>query len=240
MCGRYFQHTPREEVAAAFRAHDEIAGAGPSYNVAPGQRVLTVRFNAKTGERTLDDLQWGLVPFFAKDPKVAWKTINARAETVDTLGSYRRAFQKRRCLIPADGFFEWKAITTKKKQPYAIARQDRSLFAIAGLWEAWQDPTTQEWLRTCCIVTTEPNDVVSQIHDRMPVILPEAAYSAWLGEVPASPDELKGFLKPYDGSLVMWPVSPRMNKGDVNEREGLDPIEVEGAPAPRGEQQRLL
>jgi putative SOS response-associated peptidase YedK len=241
MCGRYFRHSPREEVAAAFRAQDGAGAAGPSYNVAPGQQVLAVRFNSKTGERTLDDLQWGLVPFFAKDPKIAWRTINARAETVDKLGSYRNAFAKRRCLIPADGFFEWRTLSPKKKQPFAIAKEGRELFAIAGLWEAWQDPTTKEWLRSCCVVTTEPNETVAQIHDRMPVILHESEYASWLGEVPASPEELKGFLRPYDGKLFTWPVNPRMNKGDVNEPDGLEPIDLSSnAEAPKGAQERLL
>jgi putative SOS response-associated peptidase YedK len=241
MCGRYFRHTPRDELAAGFRAQLGISFAEASYNVAPGQRVTTVRFNSKTGERTLDDLQWGLVPFFAKDVKIAWKTINARAETVDTKATYRNAFQKRRCLIVADGFFEWKALSSKKKQPYAIALESRTPFAIAGLWEAWQDPSTQEWLRTCSIVTTEANDTVSQIHDRMPVILHEDDYARWLGEVPASTDELKGILRPYDGELVMWPVSARMNKADIDEPSGIEPVAPESAePDPKSRQGTLL
>lgn len=230
MCGRYFRNTPREEIAAGFRA-----GLGTqlplAYNVAPGQLVMAVRFNAKTGERTLDDLQWGLIPHFAKDAKIAWKMINARAETIDTAASYRNAFIKRRCLIVADGFFEWKALSSKKKQPYAIALQDRKPFALAGIWEAWKNPETGEWLRTCSIVTTEANDTVSQIHDRMPVILHEEDYPSWLGEIPADSSELKQLLRPYDGPLVMWPVSPRMNKGDVDDEHVLDPIQLDEANA---------
>lgn len=223
MCGRFFRHTPRDELAAAFRA--ELGGSAPSaFNIAPGQQVLAVRFNPKTGVRSLDDLHWGLIPFFAKDPKVGWKTINARAETLETTASYRNAFAKRRCLIVADGFFEWKA-QGKKKQPYAIALESRKPFAIAGLWEAWRDPQSGEWLRSCSIVTTDANQAVGEIHDRMPVILHEDEYAAWLGEVPAQSRELKGLLRPYDGQLVIWPVDPRMNKGDVEGPEVIEPTE---------------
>src|SRR5688572_29540328 len=132
MCGRFFRHTPRDELAAAFGAELGHTSAAPAYNVAPGTPIITVRFNSKTGTRTLDDLQWGLVPSFAKDTKIGWKTINARAETVDTSGMFRKAFEKRRCLIAVDGFFEWKAMAAKKKQPYAIAMPDGRPFALAG------------------------------------------------------------------------------------------------------------
>jgi putative SOS response-associated peptidase YedK len=231
MCGRYFRHTPREELAAAFRA--ELGSSlEPAYNVAPGQAVLAVRFHEKTGERTLDDLRWGLVPFFAKDAKVAWKTINARAETVDTAASYRNAFLKRRCLIVADGFFEWKA-EGKTKTPYAIALASGKPFALAGLWEAWRDPASGAWLRSCAIVTTEANATVGQIHDRMPVILDEQDHARWLGEVSAQAGELKELLAPYRGELVMWPVSARMNKGDVEGPEVIERVEPEQDPARR-------
>jgi putative SOS response-associated peptidase YedK len=231
MCGRFFRHTPREELAAAFRA--EPGSTVPAaFNIAPGQLVAAVRYNAKTGERTLDDLQWGLVPFFAKDAKIGWKTINARAESVDTGASYRNAFAKRRCLIVADGFFEWKAAGTKYKQPYAIALESRKPFALAGLWEAWRDPSSGEWLRTCSIVTTEANEALAQIHDRMPVILDEDAYAAWLGEIPTDAAELKGLLRPFDGQLDMWPVSGRMNKGDIEGPGVLEPVDPLPEPPP--------
>lgn len=190
MCGRFFRHTPRDELAQAFGAELGHTAAPPAYNVAPGQPIITVRFNAKTGTRSLDDLQWGLIPSFAKDPKIAWRTINARAETVDTSGMFRRAFEKRRCLIAVDGFFERKAIG-KKKQPYAIAMPDGRPFALAGLWEGWKDPKTEEWVRTCTIVTTEPNEQMRALHDRMPVVLDPSEYGRWLGEEEAAPAELK-------------------------------------------------
>lgn len=222
MCGRFFRRSPRDELAAAFRAELGHSELGPAYNVAPGQPIITVRFNAKTHERTLDDLRWGLIPSFAKDPKIAWRTINARSETIDTAPLFRRAFEKRRCLIAVDGFFEWKA-QGKKKQPYAIALPSQKPFALAGLWEGWQEPETGEWIRTCTIVTAEANPQLSAIHDRMPVILREHDYAAWLGEESAPPEQLKTLLKPYDGELVIWPVSARMNRAEV--AEGPEVIE---------------
>lgn len=228
MCGRFFRHTPRQELAAAFGAELGHTSALPAYNVAPGQPIITVRFNGKTGVRSLDDLQWGLIPSFAKDAKIAWRTINARAETIDTSGMFRKAFAKRRCLIAVDGFFEWKA-AGKKKQPYAIAMPDGRPFALAGLWENWKDPATNEWLRTCTIVTTEPSEQMSTLHDRMPAILHPDEYGRWLGEAETPPEELKAMLRPYDGELRIWPVSPRMNK-PAPEPEGpevLEPVEPE-------------
>jgi putative SOS response-associated peptidase YedK len=126
-------------------------------------------------------LQWGLIPYWAKDPKIAYRTINARSETVDKAPSYRQAFKKRRCLIPADGFYEWRK-TAKPKLPFAIAMKDGRPFTFAGLWENWKDPESGEWLRTCTIITGEPNELVAQIHPRMPVILPEQHHAARLGE----------------------------------------------------------
>jgi putative SOS response-associated peptidase YedK len=235
MCGRFFRRTPRDELAAAFGAELGHTAAQPAYNVAPGQPIITVRFNDKTGVRTLDDLQWGLIPSFAKDPKIAWRTINARAETVDTSGMLKRAFEKRRCLIAVDGFFEWKAVG-KKKQPYAIAMPDGSPFALAGLWEGWKDPDSGEWIRTCTIVTTEPSKQMQALHDRMPVILHREHYGAWLGEESAPPNELKALLRPWDGELKIWPVNPRMNKAEAAEGpEVIEPVPesaAEGSAVP--------
>ncbi len=227
MCGRFFRRSPRDELAAAFRAEPGHSELEPGYNVAPGQPIITVRFNAKTNERSLDDLRWGLIPSFAKDPKIAWRTINARSEKIDSSPLFRRAFEKRRCLIAVDGFFEWKA-QGKKKQPYAIALPSRKPFALAGLWEGWQEPETGEWIRTCTIITADANDQLRSIHERMPVILNEEDYAAWLGEEPAEPAQLKSLLKPYEGELAIWPVSKRVNRqGDESGPELLDPVSDE-------------
>jgi putative SOS response-associated peptidase YedK len=225
MCGRFFRKSPREELAAAFQAELGFSSAEPGYNIAPGTPIVTVRFNPKTHARTLDDLHWGLIPFFAKDRKIGWKTINARAETIDTAPLYRKAFERRRCLIVADGFFEWKALG-KRRYPYAIALENGAPFALAGVWENWQDPETGEWVRSCSIVTTEANSLVGRIHDRMPVILDPADYPRWLGEESAAPAELKELLQPFGGELVMWPVSPRMNRQEASTGpEVIEPVE---------------
>ena len=143
MCGRYRRTTSEEELARRYHIPIPKELDLPiSYNVAPSQKVLTIRFNPETKERSLDALQWGLVPYWAKDPKIAYKTINARVETVDTAPSYRQAFKKRRCLIPADGFYEWKKVVGGKI-PYSIGMKDDSPFVFAGLWEGWKEPATK-------------------------------------------------------------------------------------------------
>ncbi len=170
MCGRYRRTTSEEELARLYDIPIPKQTDLPiSYNIAPSQKVLTIRFNPGTRERSLDALQWGLVPYWSKDPKIGYKTINARVATVDTAPSYRQAFKKRRCLIPADGFYEWKKVVGGKI-PYSIGMKDNGPFVFAGLWEGWRNPETEEWLRTCTIITGEPNELVSQIHTRMPVI----------------------------------------------------------------------
>lgn len=225
MCGRFFRHSPREELAAAFGVELGHAMSEPGYNIAPGQLILAVRFNPKTGARSLDDLQWGLVPYFAKDRRIAWKTINARAETIDTSPTFRAAFAKRRCLVAVDGFFEWAALG-KRRQPYAVALPSGKPFALAGLWEGWRDAETGEWLRSCTIVTTDANAALNPIHDRMPVIIEPGKYAQWLGEDPSEPGELKALLHPYERELKIWPVSPRMNKPeDAEGPEVLEPVD---------------
>jgi putative SOS response-associated peptidase YedK len=237
MCGRFFRSSPRDELAAAFQAELGFGSAEPGFNIAPGGPIVAVRFNPKKGVRTLDDLHWGLIPFFAKDRKIGWKTINARAETIDSAPLYRKAFERRRCLIVADGFFEWKALG-KRRHPYAIALESRKPFALAGVWENWQDPETGEWVRSCSIVTTEANALVGQIHDRMPVILDPTDYARWLGEESAAPAELKGLLRPFSGEFVMWPVSPRLNRqDDASGPELIEPV-AEPADAEPAKQRR--
>ena len=153
MCGRYRRTTQEEELARIYHIPIPKQTDLPiSFNIAPSQKVLTIRFNPETQQRSLDALQWGLIPYWAKDPKIAYKTINARVETVDTAPSYRQAFRKRRCLVPADGFYEWKKVVGGKIG-YSIGMKDDAPFVFAGLREGWKDPTTEEWLHTCTIIT---------------------------------------------------------------------------------------
>jgi putative SOS response-associated peptidase YedK len=143
----------------------------PRWNAAPSQDLLVIRRNHETGAVSLDSLRWGLIPYWCKDPKGGRKSINAKCETVGNLPTFRDAYRRRRCIIPVDGFFEWKAIKGQKaKQPYAIAMKDGSPFGLGGLWENWKDPTSGEWVRTFAIITTDANELVAEIHDRMPLI----------------------------------------------------------------------
>lgn len=191
----------------------------PSWNIAPSQNVLSVRSQPETGAFQLDAFKWGLVPSWAKDQKIAYKTINARVETVDTSPSYRGAFKKRRCLIVADGFYEWKR-AGNAKQPYAIQRQDGSPFAFAGLWEAWRQSEETDWLLTCTIITCEPNEFMTQIHNRMPVILPEEHFQAWLSGTAG-----KEVLVPYPSDLISaYPISTRVNSPVNNDPDILKPV----------------
>jgi putative SOS response-associated peptidase YedK len=228
MCGRYRRTTKEEELARIYNIPiPEQPDLPVSYNIAPSQDILAIRFNPETGERSLDQLRWGLIPHWAKDQKIAYRTINARAETVDKAPSYRQAFIKRRCLIPADGFYEWRK-TAKPKLPFAIAMKDDRPFTFAGLWENWKDPETGEWVRTCTIITGEPNELVAQIHPRMPVIIPEQHHAAWLGET--EDGNLKELLVPYPADQMrMWEISPRVNSPKNDDPSLWEPLHSEPA-----------
>ena len=190
------------------------------WNGAPGQELLVIRENHKTGERSLDLLRWGLIPHWCEDPTGSRKPINAKSETVARLPTFREAYQKRRCILPVDGFYEWRA-TRHGKQPYALAMKDRSPFGIAALWENWQDPATREWVRTFVVLTTPSNDLVSGIHDRMPAILNPAGYKRWLGTEP-DPRDLLG---PFPSEpMTIWPISRRVNSPDNDDERLLEEI----------------
>lgn len=226
MCGRFFRHRSYDEVTGIRELiiRDLALPAG-SYNVAPGSPILAVRYDARSRERVLGSLHWGLIPSFAKDRKIAWKLINARAESIDRQASFRAAFAKRRCLIPVDGFYEW----SKDKQPYAYALRTREPMMLAGLWENWRDPESDEWLRSCTIITTEPNALIAEVHDRMPVILQPEDYGRWLEDERQEGAGLKDLLRPFPAEgMVSWPVSRALNKPGAAD----DPTLLEPVPAP--------
>jgi putative SOS response-associated peptidase YedK len=213
MCGRFQQSRSAAEVAATFRTTGATPNTPPRWNIAPTQDALVVRRHPESGDRHLDPLRWGLVPRWAKDATAGARAINARAETVATLPTFRDAFRKRRCLVPATGFYEWRAAASSKgaKQPYCIAAADRGMLAFAGLWEGWRSPDG-EILRTFTIVTTEANQQLRPIHTRMPVMLRDDAWDAWL-----NPDTELEDLAPLFGpdslpELAIWPVSPRVGR----------------------------
>jgi putative SOS response-associated peptidase YedK len=178
----------------------------PSYNVAPKSLQPVVRLDSETGERELTIMRWGLIPFWSKDSKIAYSTINAKVETITTSPAFREAVKRPRCLVPADCFFEWKKIDAKTKQPHTIALQDDSLFAFAGCWEPWKDKATEQVMETYTIITTDPNELMEPLHNRMPVILHKQDYERWLA--PADPSRLPtDLLKPFPtGEMKAWRV----------------------------------
>jgi putative SOS response-associated peptidase YedK len=228
MCGRYASYLPHSEIAALFRTQGELPNLAPNWNVAPTQAAPVIRRHPETGERRLDLLRWGLVPHFTKDLKTARRPINARAETVASSSMFRGPLAARRCLVPADAFYEWKAMADGK-QPYAIARTDGAPLAFAGLWEGWRSPDG-ETLRTFAIITTSANSDMAVLHDRMPVVLEAPDWPAWLGEGQGAPSDL---LRPAAVGVVrLWPVSRAVNSVRNNGAELLDRIDDPHAPPP--------
>jgi putative SOS response-associated peptidase YedK len=207
MCGRVKLAGDVTELKIKFGIADDypLPNYAPSWNVAPTDQVPIVRYHPKEGHRTLDLMRWGLVPYWAKDTKIGFSTINAMAETVDTKPVFREAFLRRRCLVPVDNFYEW-AKVGKERLPYAIALADRRLMALAGLWETWRSPTG-EIVRSFTIITTAANELLAPIHNRMPVILDPAAWPVWLGEEPAAPTQVKALLLPCAAAgMTAWRV----------------------------------
>ena len=199
----------------------------PSWNVAPTDPLPVVRYDSKAGEHSLDVMRWGLVPFWAKDIKVSFANINAKAEGIESSPAFREAFQRRRCLVPVDNFYEWRKTPTGK-QPYAVALADRGLMALAGLWESWRSPAGERVL-SFAILTTRPNELCAELHDRMPVILGPQNWPAWLGEEPADPSPVKAMLAPYPSEeMTCWPVSPRVGNVKNNDPSLIEPIAAAG------------
>jgi putative SOS response-associated peptidase YedK len=240
MCGRFVSATPPDQIAAYFGAEPTEAVLEPSYNVAPTKDVYAVL--ADGGVRHVDAFHWGLIPLWAKDAKIGSKMINARADTLAEKNAFKSAFRKRRCLIPADGFYEWQkrgaqgggtGTSKAPKQPYFIARPDGEPYAFAGLWEVWRGPNKdQEPLRSCTIITTDPNDVMAKIHDRMPVILPESAWDTWLDRDVDDLDLLGKLLVPADPALtVLRPISTEVNNVRNDGPQLLDEVDP-GPDAP--------
>ena len=229
MCGRYGRRADKQRIAEWFQTHNtdvfNEAYFAPSYNVAPQSLQPIVRLDSETGERELTIMRWGLVPFWSKDGKASYSTINARAETVPTSATYREAFKRRRCLVPADLFYEWQKVDAKTKQPYAIALTDGSLFAFAGLWETWKDKVTGETKETYTVITTDPNEVMEPLHNRMPVVLAPNDYERWMA--PADPAKLPvDLLRPYPAEeMTAWKVSAAVGNVRNNEPSLTERIE---------------
>ncbi|HWS47697.1 MAG TPA: SOS response-associated peptidase [Acidimicrobiia bacterium] len=234
MCGRYVSVSSPTILAERF-AVEEVRVADerePNYNVTPRAEVPVVA--ESHGHRVLDVVRWGLVPFWAKDLKIGDRLINARAETVATSNAYKRAFAKRRCIIPADGFYEWERREKRAKQPWFIRRRDGEPLAFAGLWEIWHDRSLGDdapRVRSCVIITTDANEILAPIHDRMPVVLAESEWSSWLDEENHDVGALQKLLVPAPAAeLEAWPVSTLVNKPANNGPELVEPAPLDSAP----------
>ncbi len=230
MCGRVIQSSEllRYAIVEGMNVRDtRMHNYPPRWNAAPSQDLLVIRRNHQTGEVSLEPLRWGLIPCWCEDPNGGRKPINAKCETVHNLPTFRDTYRRRRCIIPVDGFFEWKAIKGQKaKQPYAIAMKDGSPFGLGEIWENWKDPTSGEWVRTFAIITTDANELVAQIHDRMPLILRPCDYDRWLGNEPDPRDLMRSF--PAE-PMRMWPISTRVNKPENDDPSIIEPIELSAA-----------
>ncbi len=228
MCGRYALTTPASVLARVFQLTLDF-DVTPRYNVAPTQEVIVVRPGGKS--RSLATMRWGLIPSWAKDASIGNRMINARAETVAEKPAFRTALKRRRCIIPASGFFEWQKIDAKRKQPFYLERADGEPLALAGLWESWTDPEGNT-VESFTIITTESNEQVSKVHDRMPVILEPESFAAWLDPENQDVTAIQSLLKPAaEGILTMRPVSTLVNKPANDLPEVLRPLDEESGPA---------
>jgi len=221
MCGRYTLSSPNDAIADLFELA-EVPQLALRYNVAPTQEAAVVRVAAPGEPRRLDLLRWGLVPYWAEDPAIGNRMINARAESVAEKPAYKRSFRKQRCLVAVDGFYEWKK-QGKLKQPYHIRRKDRRPFAFAGLWERWKGPEGP--LDTFTILTTDANELIRPLHDRMPVIVARKDFALWLDPAVNDPEVLKPLLAPAPGEeMETVPVSRAVNSPAHDAADCIEPL----------------
>jgi putative SOS response-associated peptidase YedK len=220
MCGRFTLYIDSKKLNSVFHLADNVFDYVPRYNIAPGQELPVITQGA--GGRELSYMKWGLVPHWAKDPRIGYKLINARAETVDCKPAFRASFRHNRCLVPADGFYEWMKINGK--QPVYVSLPGCPVFAFAGLWSCWNKPEGGV-LHSCSIITTDASECLRDIHDRMPVIFDrEQQYQAWLEQSDAA--VLKSLLHPYPGELVIHRVSTSVNYSSAEDPRLIEKIDV--------------
>ncbi len=221
MCGRFTLRTRLDELLHFYSIKTQLEWE-PRFNIAPSQSIAVVRNNPNSDERELTMLRWGLIPSWANDIRIGHRLINARAETLGSKPSFRMAFKSRRCLVLADGFYEWKK-TGKNKQPYFIRMANDRPFVFAGLWERWTK--SQPAIESCTIITTTPNTIVASLHDRMPVILSESAAMQWLDQNPDDINSLASLLVPYSyGEMVAYPVMPLVNSPKHDSADCIRPL----------------
>jgi putative SOS response-associated peptidase YedK len=217
MCGRYRLSRRKDLLAERFDVEPDDEWV-PRYNIAPTQNVPVIRQHPDEPKRLGSQMRWGLIPFWAKGPSIGFKMINARAESLATKPAFRESLRKRRCLIPADAFYEWRK-NRKVKTPFCFTMADDSIFAFAGIWDSWRNPEGKA-IETCSIITTTPNALLTDIHDRMPVILPDDAYDLWLDPGFQKVDAICDLLKPFDPALMRrFEVSSRVNLAKYDDPE---------------------
>jgi len=222
MCGRFTLFEADKILSKEFGV-SAIPPLFPRYNIAPSQPVAVVRANPAGSGREIALLRWGLIPSWSKDPAIGNRLINARTETAREKPSFRNAFRRHRCLIPANGFYEWKR-QERGKQPYFVRMRDGHLFAFAGMWDRWEGPD-KGVIESCTILTTGANAVVSPIHDRMPVILPPTEYARWLDPELPDADSVAKILVPFQSDeMFALPVSPRVNSPTVDDEKCIAPL----------------
>jgi len=217
MCGRFALYSSFQAIKDYADLLNEIEEINANYNIAPGQEIPIIQ--RQNNQNILRYYKWGLIPFWAKDEKISYKLINSRSETIAEKPSFRYAFQKRRCLIPANGFYEWRK---SDKQPFYVRLKDRELFTFAGIWEMWKSPTGKQ-IYSCSIITTSSNNIMDKIHNRMPVILSKEQEVSWLRA--NSKNDLQEMLKPYkDNNMELIPISNEVNSVKNNYPELLSAI----------------
>lgn len=227
MCGRFSLTAPPDAVRRSFGL-DETPQLEPRFNVAPGQDVATVSVS-REGRRVLALRRWGLVPFWAKDPRIGARLVNARCETAAEKPAYREALRRRRCLVPADGFFEWGPEGRGPRQPWYATRPDRACFALAGLYERWRD-AEGERLESCVLLTTDANERLATVHDRMPVVLAPEAWDHWLDRSVQDPAALADLLRPSaSDAFELRAVSARVNRPEHDDPECIAPVPHTGS-----------
>ncbi len=225
MCGRYSLSSTPARINAQFQVPVD-AQLVPSYNITPGTNVLMICAAAESGERLSQLAYWGFTPAWLKPGRSGVRPINARGETVASKAMFRRAFERHRCILPADGFYEWKALT-KGKQPYFIKARDDSLFGFAAIYETGNELTKNR--PSCAIVTTQANTLMQTIHDRMPVILDQSDYARWLDPQQTRSEEIVDLLRPFDaGEMTAYPVSTRVNTPKNNDEGLIRAVEAAG------------
>ncbi len=225
MCGRYRLSRRKQLVEEYFDSTSDEPDWSPRFNVAPTQSVPVIRQHPTEPVRQISTMRWGLVPSWAKDTSGAARMINARSETAHALPAFRDAMKLRRCLVPADGFYEWQRCGSAK-QPFCFEVDDGGMFAFAGLWERWRDPSGQ-WMKSCAILTTTPNAVTSAVHDRMPVILDRASYDLWLDPGMKDVRTASDQLRPFDARMMRcYPVTSRINHVANDDEACSAPVEL--------------